>query len=350
MLFVDQARITVTAGAGGRGCQAFSQPPYTRAPFPDGGDGGDGGDVVLTADPNVATLLDFQFRHEYVAGRGGHGGNNNKTGKHGEDRVILVPVGTVIRAADSGDILRDLDASGASVIIARGGRGGVGNAARARSARSLETDWREEAETATPGGPGESRNIILELKLIADVGLIGFPNAGKSSLLARISTARPKVAAYPFTTRYPVLGVVQVPGRGNFVACDIPGLIEGAHEGKGLGFQFLRHIERTRLLVHLVDAAAVDGRDPVAAYRQLNAELAAYQGGILAGRPQVVIANKMDLPEAQAHVGALEEEVRRNTGRDLLRISCATGAGVATMLESVWHELSVLAPHGAAPA
>ena len=344
MLFVDQARITVIAGAGGRGCQAFAQPPYTRAPYADGGDGGDGGDVVLTADSNVATLLDFQFRHEYVAGRGGHGGSNTKTGKHGEDRVILVPVGTVIKAADSGETLRDLDAPGVSVIIVRGGRGGYGNAARARSARQMRTDWRNEAEAATPGGPGEERQIILELKLIADVGLIGFPNAGKSSLLARISTAKPKIAAYPFTTRYPVLGVVQVAGRGNFVACDIPGLIEGAHEGKGLGFQFLRHIERTRLLLHLVDVAGVDGRDPVQAYRQLNAELAAYQGGVLAGRPQLVVANKMDLPDAQEHLAAFEAEVRLVTGRAPWRISAATGSGIAALLQAVWHELSVLAP------
>ncbi len=350
MLFVDQARITVTAGAGGRGCQAFAQPPYTRAPFPDGGDGGGGGDVVVTADPNVATLLDFQFRHEYTAGRGGHGGSNNKTGRHGEDRLVLVPVGTVIRAADSGEVLRDLDAPGASVIIARGGRGGYGNMARARSARHLDTDWRQEAEAATPGGPGESREIILELKLIADVGLMGFPNAGKSSLLARISTAKPKVAAYPFTTRYPVLGVVQVPGRGNFVACDIPGLIEGAHAGRGLGFQFLRHIERTRLLLHVIDAAGVDGRDPVEAYRQLNAELAAYQGGILAGRPQLVLANKMDLPEAHEHIAALDAEVRRVTGRNAIRISCATSAGITTLLETVWDELSVLTPGKASAA
>lgn len=349
MLFVDQVRITVTAGAGGRGCQAFAQPPYTRAPFPDGGDGGRGGDVVLTADPNVATLLDFQFRHEYAAGRGGHGGSNGKTGKQGESRLVLVPVGTVVRAADSGEVLRDLDAPGASVIIARGGQGGYGNAARARTARQLDTDWREEAETATPGGPGESREIILELKLIADVGLIGFPNAGKSSLLARISTARPKIAAYPFTTRYPVLGVVQAPaGRGSFIACDIPGLIEGAHEGKGLGFQFLRHIERTRLLVHLVDVAGVDGRDPVEAYHQLNAELAAYHGGLLAGRPQLVVGNKLDLPEASANWARFEAAVRERTGRPPLRISCATGEGITAMLEHAWHELSVLAPTGPA--
>lgn len=320
MHFVDRVEITVKAGDGGRGCASMAQPPYTRYPYPDGGDGGPGGDVILRADENVATLLDFQFRHEYAAGRGGHGGSNTKTGKDGAALVIRVPVGTVVQEAATGLVLRDLTRPEEEVVIAAGGRGGLGNAT---------------AHEAQPGGLGEARRLRLELKLIADVGLIGFPNAGKSSLLSRISTARPKVAAYPFTTRYPVLGVVQVPQRsGTFVACDIPGLIEGAHAGKGLGFEFLRHIERTRVLVHVIDMAAVDGRDPVAAYQQLNEELASYSPALME-RPQVIAANKMDVPEAQEQLARFRAEA----AGPVWPISCATGAGVPELLQAVWEKL-----------
>ncbi|MBI3083268.1 MAG: GTPase ObgE [Candidatus Omnitrophica bacterium] len=321
-MFIDHAQITVKAGDGGRGCSAFAQPPYTRFPYPDGGDGGDGGDVILQADPNVATLLDFHFRHEFKAPRGGHGGGNQKAGKRGAPLVIRVPVGTVVSDGDSGAILRDLTKNGEAVVIAQGGRGGVGNAT---------------ANEAVPGAPGQRRRVSVELKLIADVGIIGFPNAGKSSLLARISTARPKIGAYPFTTRYPVLGVVEVHGRGSFVACDIPGLIEGAHEGKGLGVQFLRHIERTRLLVHVVDMAAVDGRDPVEAFRQLNHELGAYSPALQA-RPQLIVANKMDLPQATAQLTAFREVVPQ-TSAGVWPISCATGQGIAALLQAIWEAL-----------
>ena len=319
MWFVDHAKIAVKAGDGGRGCSAFAQPPYTRFPYPDGGGGGDGGDVIVRTDHNIATLLDFQFRHEFSATRGGHGGGNRKTGRRGQDRVIRVPVGTVIREATSGDILRDLTQPDEEVMVALGGRGGVGNATAAE---------------ATPGQAGERRWLLLELKLIADVGLVGFPNAGKSSLLARISTARPKIAGYPFTTRYPVLGVVQVERWGSFVACDIPGLIEGAHEGRGLGIQFLRHVERTRLLVHVVDVAGVDGRDPCQAYARLNEELAAYSPR-LRQRPQLVVANKMDLPQAQANL----QTFRAAVPEPVIPISCATGAGVSELIETVWRRL-----------
>ena len=335
MWFVDLAKITVKAGDGGRGCSAFAQPPYTRSPYPDGGDGGDGGNVIVRADLNVATLLDFQFRHEFAAGRGGHGGANTKTGKRGDDCLIRVPVGTVIREVASDRTLSDLTDPNEDVVVARGGRGGYGNAARYASAKQLDHEqWRTQASEATPGEPGQRRELILELKLIADVGIVGFPNAGKSSLLARISTARPKVGAYPFTTRYPVLGVVQVPARGSFVACDIPGLIERAHQGKGLGFQFLRHIERTRVLVHLVDIAGVDGRDPVEAHQRLNEELAAYHQA-LTSKPQIIAANKMDLPEARQHL----ERFARAVGSRVCPISCATGAGIPALREAVWEEL-----------
>jgi GTP-binding protein len=320
MWFVDHAQITVKAGDGGRGCSALTQPPYTRFPYPDGGDGGDGGDVIVVADSNIATLLDFHFRHEFKAGRGRQGSSNNKTGKRGEDLVIRVPVGTVFHDADAGIALRDLTHAGEPVILAKGGRGGLGNAT---------------AQEAMPGSPGEQRRLTLELKLIADVGIVGFPNAGKSSLLSRISTARPKIGAYPFTTRYPVLGVVNVEGRGPFVACDIPGLIEGAHEGKGLGVQFLRHIERTRRLIHLIDMAAVDGRNPVEAFHQLNRELAAYSEA-LAQKPQLLVANKIDLPEARANLRVFERMVQAA----VWPISCATGAGIPSLLQAMWQELS----------
>jgi GTP-binding protein len=322
MWFVDHAQISVIAGDGGRGCSAFAQPPYTRFPYPDGGDGGDGGDVIVLADSNVATLLDFHFRHEFKAHRGDHGGSNKKAGKRGAALVIRVPVGTVIRDTETGEVLRDMTEVEEQVVIAAGGRGGLGNAA---------------AHEAMPGAPGERRRITLELKLIADVGIIGFPNAGKSSLLSRISTARPKIGAYPFTTRYPVLGVVEVLGRGSFVACDIPGLIEGAHEGKGLGIQFLRHIERTRLLLHVIDMAAVDGRDPIQAFHQLNHELEAYSQALPA-TPQFVIANKMDLPQAAAHLAAFRGAIGESAGR-IWPISCATGSGIPELLRAVWDEL-----------
>jgi len=338
MRFVDLAKITVKAGDGGRGCSAFAQPPYTRFPYPDGGDGGDGGDVIVRADPNVATLLDFQFRHEFKAGRGGHGGANTKTGKRGQGCLIRVPVGTVIREAADGPALSDLTGSGDEVIVARGGRGGYGNASRSTSlrlaSRAKSRDASRAAAEATPGEDGEQRELILELKLIADAGIVGFPNAGKSSLLRRLSTARPNVGAYPFTTRYPVLGVVEAPGRGSFVACDIPGLIEGAHEGKGLGIQFLRHIERTRVLVHVVDLAGVDGRDPVDAYHGLNEELAAYHES-LASKPQVIAANKMDLPAAREQL----ERFSRAVGGRVLPVSCATGEGIPALIEAVWEAL-----------
>jgi GTP-binding protein len=319
MWFVDQAEIVVQAGDGGRGCASFAHPPYTRYPYPDGGDGGDGGDVVFAADPNIATLLDVHCKHEFTAGRGRHGGSNKKTGKRGEALLIRIPVGTVVRDVDAGLVLRDFAGAREQAIVACGGKGGLGNAT---------------APEAQPGGSGERRRLSLELKLIADVGIVGFPNAGKSSLLSRISTARPKIGAYPFTTRYPVLGVVNVERRGSFIACDVPGLIEGAHEGRGLGIQFLRHIERTRLLLHVVDLAAVDGRDPVGAYHQLNGELSAYRAS-LEERPQLVVANKMDLAEARDNLPAFERAV---PGK-VWPVSCATGEGLTPLLQAVWQEL-----------
>ena len=324
MWFVDQAEILVKAGDGGRGCASFAQPPYIRYPYPDGGDGGDGGGVVLGADPNISTLLDFHFKHEFTAGRGAHGGSNKKTGKRGEELVIRIPVGTVVWDQEAGLALRDFTRSNERALVAAGGKGGLGNAT---------------VPDAQPSGSGQRRRLRLELKLIADVGIVGFPNAGKSSLLSRISTARPKVGAYPFTTRYPVLGVVSVEGRGSFVACDVPGLIEGAHEGRGLGIQFLRHIERTRLLLHVVDLAAVDGRDPVETYHRLNLELTTSRAS-LEDRPQLVVANKMDLAEARANLPAFE----RSVPGTVWPVSCATGKGLGPLLKAVWQELQSVEP------
>ena len=320
MQFVDQAQILVRGGAGGNGCSALFTPPGSRHPFRMGGDGGDGGDVVLLADPQLATLLDFQFRHEFKAGRVAHGTGNTKTGRRGEACLVRIPVGTLVVDADLGAQLRDFVVPYERLTVAHGGRGGAGNA-RVRN--------------ATPGRPGEEKRLRLELKLIADVGLIGFPNAGKSSLLARISTARPKIAAYPFTTTSPVLGIVSAGEEGSFAACDIPGLIEGAHTGRGMGMQFLRHIERTRLLVHIVDLAGVDGRDPIQDVAAINAELAAYSQ-VLAARPQIIAANKLDLPEAQARLAAFKAAMG---GAPVVELSCVTGKGLPELIRALQRRL-----------
>lgn len=322
MQLVDQVQILVIGGAGGNGCTALFAPPFSRHPFRMGGDGGDGGDVMLLADPQLTTLLDFQFRHEFKAGRGAHGSGNTRTGRRGEDRLVRIPVGTVVFDAGTGAQLRDFVIPNERLTIARGGRGGYGNA-RIRN--------------ATPGSPGEERHLRLELKLIADVGLVGFPNAGKSSLLARLSTARPKIAAYPFTTTSPVLGVVSAGGEGSFVACDIPGLIEGAHAGRGMGMQFLRHIERTRLLVHVVDLAGVDGRDPVQDVAAINAELASYSQ-VLSRRPQIIAANKLDLPDAQKRLARFQAAMPV----PVVGISCVTGKGIRQLIQQAWAQLQEL--------
>ena len=318
-MFIDQAEIVAIGGAGGNGCQAMFKAPYSRYPRPSGGNGGDGGDVVLVADPQLTTLLDFQFKHEFRGERGRHGSGNNKTGRSGGVCLVKVPLGTVVYAAETGHQLRDLATPGQRLTVAEGGRGGVGN---------------NNAPHARPGSPGTQRRLRFELKLIADVGLVGFPNAGKSSLLARISTAKPKIANYPFTTRTPVLGVTSAGPDASFVACDIPGLIEGAHLGRGLGIQFLRHVERTRVLVHVVDLAGVDGRDPVEAVALVNEELAAYDPE-LSRRPQIIAANKMDLPEARQRLSAF----RARMDAPVMPISCATGEGIPALLRAAWQRL-----------
>lgn len=292
MIFVDEARIFVQGGDGGQGCESFYRDKYMRYPRPDGGDGGKGGDVVVRADRSIHTLLDFKFRQHYKAHRGGHASSKGKTGKNGADAVLRVPVGTIIRDQETGLLIKDLVADLQSVVVAKGGEGGIGNARR---------------KTRTLPGNGERRTIGLELKLIADVGIIGFPNAGKSTLISGISRVKSKIASYPFTTKQPILGIVE-DDEFSFVVADLPGIIEGAHKGKGLGDRFLRHAERTTVLVHLIDMSGAEGRDPLDDYRKINHELEAY-GDTLAFKHKLVVANKMDLPEAEGHLARFKSEI-----------------------------------------
>ncbi len=314
MQFVDEAHITVKAGAGGGGCVSFRREKYVPRGGPDGGDGGRGGDVVVEVDPNLTTLYDYRYRNRYEAGRGGHGSGNNRTGAEGADVRLKVPAGTIVRDAGTGETLADLDAPGRDVVVARGGRGGRGNAAFASPTRRAPRH-------AQPGEPGEERVIVLELKLIADVGLVGSPNAGKSTLLSRISAARPKIADYPFTTLTPNLGVVSLGEGRSFVVADIPGLIEGAAEGKGLGHRFLRHLERTRVLCFLID---VTTPDPRREYEVLKRELAGWSP-VLLGPPRVVVWSKRDLGPPPAGVGFTDAEAT-------LEVSAASGDGLEELL------------------
>lgn len=318
-MFADQAKITCRAGDGGNGCSSFDRSRFFRHPRPTGGNGGDGGSIVLEADSNVGTLLDFQFKRHFKAESGTHGEGSLKKGKGGSDCIIRVPAGTVVHDDDTGETLRDLNQHGLKVIVCRGGIGGRGN---------------HHSGEATQGTPGEERRIRLELKLIADVGLIGFPNAGKSTLISKLSSAKSKSAAFPFTTQFPVLGVVRTSDDEHIVLADLPGIIEGAHEGKGLGFQFLRHIERTKILVHLIDMAAVDGRDPVSDYHQINQELMLYSR-VLSKKPQIIAANKMDLTEAKKHLECFTQEIKIT----VIPISAATGQGLTDLMKEVIHTL-----------
>lgn len=286
MIFVDQAKIKVQGGKGGNGCESFYRDLWMRYPTPDGGDGGRGGDVTITADSHKRTLLDLRYQQHYKAGPGSHASSKNKTGKTGKSCDIRVPIGTILKDHETGALIRDLVNDGDSLILAKGGRGGIGNQQKKRR----------------PGPPedGEQRVIDLELKLVADVGLVGFPNAGKSTLISAISKVKSKIGNYPFTTLHPILGIVQGDGW-EFIVADLPGIIEGAHTGRGLGDRFLRHVERTRMLVHVLDMAGTEDRDPLEDYKILNKELKAYDKE-LALRPKIIVANKMDLPEAEANL------------------------------------------------
>jgi GTP-binding protein len=331
--FVDQASIHVKAGDGGRGVVAFRREKFVPKGGPSGGDGGGGGSVVLEVDEGLSTLLDFRYRKEYAAPAGEAGSNKDKYGRGGADLVLRVPPGTQVHDEATGAQIADLHAHGERFVVAKGGKGGRGNIHFATS-----TD--RAPRRAEPGEPGEERVVRLDLKLLADVGLLGFPNVGKSSLIARISAARPKIADYPFTTLVPNLGMVRMSGDRSFVVADIPGLIEGAHEGAGLGDRFLRHVERTRVLVHLVDATAGEGtpsRAPLRDFDAINRELALFDPA-LAERPQLVVLNKADLPDVAGQARKLAAAFSRRKIR-LHVVSAATGDGVPALLEEVWRTL-----------
>lgn len=325
-MFVDEVDIHIFAGDGGNGCVAFRREACVPLGGPFGGDAGDGGSVYLQADDSLNTLQHLAGHHHWRAERGEHGQGKNCHGRKGKDLIILVPTGTIIFDAENGALLKDLAEHGASVCLAKGGKGGHGNT-------YFKSATNQAPRFAEPGDPGEKRSLHLELKLIADAGLVGKPNAGKSTLVSRISAARPKVAAYPFTTRYPCLGIVELPGFRRFVVADIPGLIEGAHDGAGLGDEFLRHVERTRVLVHLVDICPPDG-DPVEDYRAIRKELELYSAE-LAGKPEVVVASKMDLTESRDNLARFKKEL----GVNVIPISAVTGKGLDVLTEHIWKML-----------
>jgi GTP-binding protein len=330
--FIDEATIEVAAGSGGDGARSFRREKFVPRGGPDGGDGGNGGDVRLRADRNLATLVDQRLRRRNRAESGQPGTGRNRTGRAGEPLVIRVPVGTLVHDAEAdpdAPPLADLTEHGQVVVVARGGRGGRGNA-------RFATPTRQTPDFAEPGRPGETRQLRLSLKLLADVGLLGFPNAGKSTLLRRISAARPRVADYPFTTLIPHLGVAERGDR-RFVVADIPGLIEGASTGAGLGDRFLRHVERTRVLVHLIDVGTPGERDPVERYDAIRNELAAYQPA-LADRRELVALSKLDLLADREDLAAVERRLRAR-GCEVWRISAATGEGIEALLARVVHEL-----------
>jgi GTP-binding protein len=326
MRFIDYAVIHVKAGDGGRGCVSFRREKYVPRGGPDGGDGGRGGNVVFVAEQELNTLLDFRYKKDYKARGGGNGMGKKMHGRDGGDLVVPVPRGTLIRDADSAEVISDLDRGGKSVVVVKGGRGGLGN-------WHFRTATRQVPRFAQPGEEGEERSLILELKLLADVGLIGLPNAGKSTLISVISSARPKIADYPFTTLVPNLGVVKLEKFRSFVVADIPGLIEGAHKGTGLGFQFLRHVERTSMLLHLVDISEGHAGEPVEDLRKINRELDLYSG-LLAQKPQAVVGTKLDSAGDRSRLNALAEYCERE-GIDFFPISAMTGRGIKKLVAYV---------------
>nr|WP_326127544.1 GTPase ObgE [uncultured Oscillibacter sp.] len=332
--FIDKARITVQAGNGGNGVVAFHREKYVAAGGPDGGDGGRGGSIILVVDDNMSTLMDFRYKRKYAAGNGGDGQGRRKTGKDGEDLVIRVPRGTLVRDAETNEIIKDMSDK-EPFTLCRGGRGGWGNS-------HFATPTRQVPRFAKAGLPGEGHDVILELKLLADVGLIGFPNVGKSTLLSVVSKAQPKIANYHFTTLYPNLGVVWVDEGVSFVMADIPGIIEGASGGAGLGHDFLRHIDRCRLLVHVVDVSGSEGRDPVQDFDAINEELRQYSPE-LAERPQIVAANKVDIMESPENLERLRAHVEEK-GFTLLEISAAAHQGTRQLVGKAAEMLSVLPP------
>jgi GTP-binding protein len=334
-MFVDEVEIHVEAGAGGRGCLAFRREKFVPRGGPSGGDGGEGGSIYVVASPHTNTLINFRFHPLFNAERGQHGMGSNCTGHAGADLDLAVPIGTLVyeKTEDADDpwrLIADLTGEGQRVLVAKGGRGGMGNA-------RFATSTNRAPRRVQPGLPGEIKDLRLELKLLADVGLVGFPNAGKSTLIARVSAARPKIANYPFTTLAPNLGVVRLSSDRSFVLADVPGLIEGAHRGQGLGHQFLRHLERTKVLVHLVDVSSETGRDPVSDLDILRRELQLFDAA-LAAKPQIVVANKMDAVDDPARVDALQRRAAE-LGLPFFRASGVSGAGVPELLEAMWDRL-----------
>jgi GTP-binding protein len=336
-MFVDEVDIHVAAGSGGRGCLAFRREKFVPRGGPSGGDGGHGGSVFVVASPHTNTLINYRFHPELTAERGNHGEGSNCTGQSGKDLELAVPLGTLVyeKSADPDQpkrLLADLAHGGDRVLVAQGGRGGLGNA-------HFATSTNRAPRKVQPGEPGEEKDLRLEMKLLADVGLVGYPNAGKSTLIARVSAARPKIAAYPFTTLTPNLGVVGLSGDRSFVLADVPGLIEGAHRGLGLGHQFLRHLERTKVLVHLVDISSDTGRDPSEDLDTLRRELELFEP-TLAAKPQIVAANKMDALDDDTRVTTLEARAKA-LDLPFYRISAVTGAGIPELLEAMWHHVAV---------
>ena len=325
-MFIDRAKIKVKAGDGGNGVTAFRREKFVPRGGPSGGDGGNGGDVWLEADEGLNTLLHLRYNPEHKAERGRHGEGSNRFGKHGDDAVVRVPVGTQVFDAESGDLLNDFTEPGQRYLAAKGGKGGWGNA-------HFATPTRRAPKFHYQGRPGQERELQLELKLIADVGLVGFPNAGKSTLISVISAAKPKIADYPFTTLEPNLGVVDMGDFKTFVVADIPGLIEGASEGAGLGDRFLRHVERTKLILHLVDVSSFSGREPVEDYRIINRELANYNED-MARRPQIVVATKIDALDDPERLESLKAEARRE-GRPFFAVSSVSNQGVKELVNEV---------------
>ena len=326
-MFVDEALIWVKAGDGGRGCVSFRREKYVPRGGPDGGDGGKGGDVILEADPNLKTLLDYRYKREYKAQNGEPGKGKNQHGKDGKPLILKVPVGTIVKDAQTDEVIADLSKPFERLVVARGGKGGRGNA-------RFATPIRQAPHFAEPGQPGEERWLKLELKLLADVGLIGFPNTGKSTLLRKISRARPEVAPYPFTTLRPYLGVVRFEDK-EFIVADIPGLIEGAHKGIGLGNQFLKHIERTRLLVHLIDIS--NGEEALELYEKIRNELGLYKEDLLE-KPELVVLNKIDLPQVREKVEEVKEAFQKR-GLPFFAISALTGEGIGELLREIIRRL-----------
>ena len=332
-MFTDYAKITIKSGNGGDGAVTFRREKYVAAGGPDGGDGGRGGSIYFRVDPNANTLIDFRYTKKFKAQSGENGSGGHKYGKSGEDLYINVPIGTIIKDAETGKIVADLSKEGQEELVLKGGRGGKGNS-------HFATATRQVPRFAQAGEEGEEKEVILELKLLADVGLLGFPNVGKSTFLSVVTDAKPKIANYHFTTIEPNLGVVKLQSGDSFVIADIPGIIEGASEGVGLGIQFLRHVERTRLLLHVIDISGIEGRDPVQDFYTINEELKSYSEK-LSTRKQIIVANKIDVMQDDTSLKELEELAKKE-GLELFKISGVTGQGVSELLNRVSEVLKTL--------